>query len=521
MTAMGGGPRRLHSVFARWSSAALILLGAGVVRLVVAARVPLFPDETYYWEWSRRLAAGYFDHPPVLALLIRAGTTLLSAAGIAATPIAVRLGPVLAGIGGSFAMVATARRLAGDAAAFRAALTVSVMPLAAAGLVLATPDAPLLAGVAVTLYAAVRAVQSPLRSRESLVWWCVAGVALGLSFSSKYTSILVPIGVLLAVVVRRELRPRLLEPGPYVACVIATLVFLPVLRWNAAHQWVSFTFQLQHGLGAPKGSALTRELALVGGQAGLASPILFVLLVIATWRAIRQRGDAARALLGVTAAVMGAFFLASALRKPVEANWPAPALIPTIALLAALELSPNATRWLRAGWWLGGAFSVLVYLQSVVPLLPVPPRRDPVARAYGWKAVARRTRLTQQAVNAVSGARTWIAADRYQDASELAFYDEDQPTAFALNLSGRSNQYDLWPRFPDLAKPGDNLVVLLDELPVPQTHHTAAALAPHFDLTTQGELLDLRRGDGIVGQRRVWVFRGWRGTWPEAAAFLR
>jgi 4-amino-4-deoxy-L-arabinose transferase-like glycosyltransferase len=481
----------------------------------MAALIPLFPDETYYWEWSRRLAAGYFDHPPLIAVLIRVGTTLLTPIGLGSSAFAVRLGPVLAGVGGAVAMVATARRLGGEASATRAALTVSVMPLAAAGLVLATPDAPLLAAIALAVYAVVRAVQSPIRSRASLGWWCLTGVALGLAFASKYTSILLPLGVLAAVVARGELRPRLLEPGPYLACVTATLVFLPVLLWNAHHQWVSFAFQLQHGLGAPQGSPITRELSLIGGQMGLVSPVLFVLLIVAAWRALRQRGDAARALLGVTAMVMLAFFVVSAVRKPVEANWPAPAFVVLIPLLASTTFAAREERWLRAGWWLAGVLSAVVYVQAVVPILPVPPRRDPIGRAYGWNQLARRFGLTQQAVSAVTGHRTWIAADRYQDASELAFYVDGHPTTFSLNLSSRPNEYDLWSRFANRATAGDNLLVLLDELPAnADTHHTAVALTPHFDERREGELLELRRRDGVIAQKRVWIFLRWRGSWP-------
>jgi len=44
----------------------VLLLALGV-RLIIAALVPLHPDEAYYWEWSRHLAAGYFDHPPAIA----------------------------------------------------------------------------------------------------------------------------------------------------------------------------------------------------------------------------------------------------------------------------------------------------------------------------------------------------------------------------------------------------------------------------------------------------------------------
>ncbi|HEX6966986.1 MAG TPA: hypothetical protein VF166_14435, partial [Gemmatimonadaceae bacterium] len=57
----------------RWYAAVVVAVAATAVRLVLAARIPLVPDETYYWEWSRHLAAGYFDHPPAIALFIHAG----------------------------------------------------------------------------------------------------------------------------------------------------------------------------------------------------------------------------------------------------------------------------------------------------------------------------------------------------------------------------------------------------------------------------------------------------------------
>ena len=78
----------------------------------------------------------------------------------------------------------------------------------------------------------------------------------------------------------RALRPRFLEWGPYAACGIATLIFAPVLVWNAKHDWISFTYQIEHGLGASSGSMLRaawrHEGDLLGGQAGLVTPILFV-----------------------------------------------------------------------------------------------------------------------------------------------------------------------------------------------------------------------------------------------------
>ncbi|HMA24440.1 MAG TPA: glycosyltransferase family 39 protein, partial [Gemmatimonadaceae bacterium] len=314
----------------RWPRALFIVTVAAVIRLAFAALIPIFPDEAYYWEWSRHLAAGYFDHPPAIALLIRLTGE--------ASSLGVRFGPILSGFVAAVTTVAIAHRLGGGRAALRAAIVITVLPLAAAGLILATPDSPLLAATALSLYCLVRALHEPVGSRTSFRWWIATGVALGAAFVSKYTSIFLPLAVVVAVLIRPKLRARLREPGPYVACVIATLAFLPVLLWNAHHGWISFLFQVRHGLSAPQGSALVaawkHEGDFFGGQAGLASPILFVLFVIATSRSLKRRATDTQFVLATVALVSFAFFIYSALRQRVEPNWPAPAYIPAIVLLA-------------------------------------------------------------------------------------------------------------------------------------------------------------------------------------------
>jgi 4-amino-4-deoxy-L-arabinose transferase-like glycosyltransferase len=503
-----------------WRDGWVILGIALVLRLVLAARVPLVQDEAYYWEWSRRLAGGYFDHPPAIAWSVWLGTQFFALLGLPLSPLAVRVVPVIEGSIAAAATMLIAGRLGGAAAARLAAIVMSVMPLAAAGLVLATPDAPLLAATALGCYGVTRAIQSPLRSRASLGWWVFTGVALGLAFSSKYTSILLPLGVVAGVLLHRALRPRLLEPGPYLACVVATLVFLPVLRWNASHEWVSFAYQLEHGLGTPRGNPLGRELELLGGQAGLVSPILFVLAAIAALRT--QRGlrhhDAEvapeRALLGTVALVAFAFFMVSALRKPVEANWPAPAYVPAMALLASAAWGDGGRRWVRWGWRLALALSAVVYAHGLFSVLPLRARRDPVARGVGFDALGRAMAAAVRDAELADGTLGWVAADRYQDAAELAFHMAGNPTVFSTNLSGRRNQYDLWPRFPDVAQPGQALFIALDERPEGARHEAIERLAPYFAGVTRGPLVPLARGDDQVGERRIWILRGYRGGWP-------
>ena len=492
-----------------WRDAWIVTTLAALVRLGFAAWLPLFPDETYYWDWSRHLAGGYFDHPPMIAVLVRMGTALAEVLGQGPTPLSVRFFPVVAGFVASLAAAAIARRLAGGEAARLAAIVFALMPLAASGLVLATPDAPLLAASACGLYAVVRAFQAAPASRESLGWWTLAGAFLGVAFASKYTSILLPLSITVAVLVRPSLRGRLREPGPWIACVVATLVFLPVLRWNAAHDWISFRFQLQHGLGTPSGSAVAREFDLLGGQLGLVSPIIFALMAVAVWGTMRRAQDDPRFALAVVAVGSWVFFAWSAMRRRVEANWPAPSYIPGVALLSAMAVVDDRwRRWLRRGIALAALMVAVIYLDAIVPILPLPARRDPLARNAGWSELAR----TVQAARDRSVARTWVGADRYQDASELAFHLRDHPFALCMCIGGRHNQYELWPAFSQRAARGDALVLALDD--TPDVHVTAARLAPYFASVERGAVSPLMRGSDTVSVRRVWTLRGYRGGWP-------
>ncbi len=506
------GGRRVRN---DWHLALAVLGVAALIRLAFAALIPLFPDETYYWEWSRHLAAGYFDHPWGIAALIRGGTWVAAAVGLSRSPIAVRFLVIVAGFLASLFGAAIARRVGGDRSGLLAAIVFAVMPLAASGMVLATPDVPLLMTAAAGLYCVVRALGHPTRSTAALWWWIAAGVSLGLAFSSKYTSILLPMGVTIAVLTRRGLRTRLAEPGPYAACLAALLVFIPVLLWNSHHGWISFGFQIHHGLGTPTGSPLKRELNLVGGQAGLASPIILVLLAMAVWRAFRRPGSDVHYLLAVVALTSVGLFVFSALRRPVEANWPAIAYVPAVPLLALTDWGRIARKWLWWGVGLAALASSVIYVQSVIPVLPLPARRDPVARSAGWQQLADSVASARHRI-AGDSVHVWVGADKYQDASELAFHMPDQTVTFSTNLSGRPNQYDLWPGFRQLAHPGDDLVLVLDEVAWP--HHTAVVLGPQFRSIEKGALVPLTRRDGdVAAVRRIWVLRGWKGTWPDSS----
>jgi 4-amino-4-deoxy-L-arabinose transferase-like glycosyltransferase len=452
----------------QWRVAALWWLAGAVVRALLAGLVPLLPDETYYWEWTRRLEGGYFDHPPGIALLLAAGVRLAGD-----TLLGVRLGPWIAGGVAHAAVIALSAHLGGPRAGARAALLMFVVPLATLGFVLATPDAPFLAALSVAALFLMYALASPIRSMASLVWWALTGAALGVAMLSKYTAVLMPGAVAIACLVHPALRKRFAEPGPYVATVVAGLLFAPVVVWNWFYEWVSFRFQRD-------GWEVRKRLS--------ATDIL-----------------ARRFALGVMVVVPLAVFAFSAWRRSVEANWPAPIYPAAVALLAAGTARWAHGRWYRAGVIFAGVLLVVVSLQAWRPLIPIEPRRDPIGRAHGWETLAAEAHAARRDPFLDGSVDVWVAANRYQDASELAFHLPDQPTVFALNLASRKNQYDLWDTAHDKVRPGDGLVAVFEANA--KGDSLAAVVGTWFREHRAGATVVLNRGEGVVTQRRIWLYR--------------
>src|SRR6201991_1048840 len=116
----------------------LIVLALVVLRLVVAAFTPVTFDEAYYWMWSKHLAGGYYDHPPMVALVIRLGTMIAGD-----TEFGVRLVSILLALPMSWAVYRSAAILfGGQRIAATAAILLNVTMMASVGTIIVTPDPP-------------------------------------------------------------------------------------------------------------------------------------------------------------------------------------------------------------------------------------------------------------------------------------------------------------------------------------------------------------------------------------------
>ncbi len=422
----------------RWALPALV--GLTALRLVVAASVPLVPDEAYYWVWSRALAPGYPDHPPMVALWIRLGT-LLAGDG----PLGVRLlGPVSTAVSTLLLVDAADRLFPASRPGIRAALLLNATLLFGAGTLLMTPDAPLMAFWIATIWATAR-----LLDGGSRWWWGAIGLFSGLAMDSKYTALLLWGGVGLWLLVTPEIRHWLRRPAPWLAALLGIGVFTPVLLWEATHQWPSFTRQGARVSVWHPSRAVDYMAELIGGQVGLATPVIFLLCAVGvvqvTRRAWRDRDPASTLLTALTLPSV-VLFVQHAIGDRVQGNWPA--LIYPASVIAAGDLCGRRWQRLRCpGIALGFVITAAIYLQAGLDLVQLPIGLDPIARQVaGWDLLAAEV----EALCRQEGAQ-YVAADQYGTISELALALPQNIEV--VGIGSRWSLFDL-PQPPLAAKTG-------------------------------------------------------------------
>src|ERR1700675_3623553 len=311
----------------------LIVLALVALRLIAAAVTPITFDEAYYWMWSKHLAGGYYDHPPMVAFVIRLGTMIAGD-----TELGVRLVSILLALPMSWAVYRAAAILfGGQRVAATAAILLNVTLMAAVGTLIVTPDAPLLVASSFVLFFLAKVLETGRGA-----WWLAVGAAVGASLLSKYTALFFGPAILIWLVAVPKLRRWLISPWPVLGGIVSLLIFSPVILWNADHQWVSFIKQIGRARIEDFRPAFIGE--LIPTQIAFATPLVFILGAMGLYALLRRQAgaSAARALINSMFWTIVAYFIWHSLHARVEANWFGP-VYPAFAIAAAV--AANLTRW--------------------------------------------------------------------------------------------------------------------------------------------------------------------------------
>jgi hypothetical protein len=392
----------------------LFLTAWGVLNLLQARLTPLNNDEAYYWMYSTRPDWGYFDHPPMIALMIRIGYYFFH------NELGVRIIVVLSQLVALWAawMITDKEQRAKKEIIFLFFMMIVILPVLNIYGFMATPDAPLILFSAVFLLVYRKFLED--ESWKNTVFLGLSSAAL---MYSKYHGALLIIFIILS-------NPGLLKSFRfYTAGFIALVLFFPHLLWQYTNGFPSLRYHLVDRISGFNPEHVPEYLA---SQFFFQNPFVLTVLV---WIMIKIRAKNLfdKALYYVITGFF-IFFFISSFRYRVEPQWTAVISIPMIILLVN-----------NAGYkpWLKGYFKRVAYILFPILLfarvacmfdfLPVAAIKHEFHNKIPWA----------KALASLAGDRPVVFTNSYQQPSVYTFYTGK--SAFTLdNLDYRKTQYDIW-----------------------------------------------------------------------------
>jgi dolichol-phosphate mannosyltransferase len=464
-----------------------LLIYAVLLRLVYLGLPELIFEEAYYWNYSRHLALGYLDHPPMVAWIIRGFTALLGH-----TELGVRAGAFFSWLVGAWFVFKLARRIYDTATAVSAVLLFAVLPVYFGIGMTMSPDAPLIACWAGALYFLYLALID-----EAPAAWLGAGLFLGAGMLSKYTIALLGAAVGVYMLTDSRARRWFRRLPPYVAAGIALLVFSPVILWNFQNHWMSFAFQGPRRAGGSFDFDLP---ALLGGAAVLLTPVGLAAAAVTAFSRMQLSPDGSgdegvrfargfRLLMLATLVPLSVFVFFSLFRH-TKVNWTGPlwlGVLPFIARMIATPWPTNAGRWRRwlspRTWRTTAVVLLLVYgagLQYLVlGLWGLPYAENKMGMpGLGWPDLAAGIETVVEQVQEETGVRPLVVGMNVNRLSSwLAFYrsramaDETGKNsgAGAVDTAGPDlfgpdgRMYGLW--FPSSLRKSGRPMILVGDSP--------------------------------------------------------
>lgn len=261
---------------ARFAAREVLSLAAavGAVQVALAGRYGFHRDELYFLVAGRHLAWGYTDQPPLTPLLARVSTELFGDG-----PTGLRAVAALLCAATIVLMAVVARELgAGRPGQVLAAAAGAVSSMVlAVGHMVTTVTFDLVAWLAVSLL-----LLRLLRTGDGR-WWLGVGAATGVALLNK-DLVLLLLAALLPAVAAAGPRRVLRGAWPVAGALLAGVLVLPNLYWQARHGWP----QLTVAAGISDKDGLANRLTFVPMQVLYLSPVLVPVWVAGFRRLLRE-----------------------------------------------------------------------------------------------------------------------------------------------------------------------------------------------------------------------------------------
>src|ERR1700743_197099 len=391
------------------------LLACKILNAIQAYTLEIHADEAYYWLYSRFLDWGYYDHPPMVAIFIRIGDSIVH------SEFGLRLMTVLSSTTSLYILWLIVKRYAVEAKWF--ILVVSGIFIFHIYGFMTTPDAPLFLFTVLFYF-----IYQKYIDEDRLKWAVLLAVIIACLLYSKYHGIL-----LIGFTVLSNI--KLLKRRSFWAIVILSVVlYTPHILWQIDHGYPSVNYHLFEQ--STDHYSFFQPWTYFPGQILMAGPLIGWFLFYNAFTA-RIKDAFIRGLM-VNGIGTFAFFLISSFKGEVQPQWPLIPFAPLVTLcLILFKQLANWRPWVK---WLAITNVIFILLVRVLIITASPLIRmiGQVKSLYGFRQWAYDTRQK-------AGDNYVIFNDGFQNASKYDFYNNTTKGFAYDERYYRLTQFDIWP----------------------------------------------------------------------------
>ncbi len=390
----------------------IYLLIAFILNVLQSIFMPITEDEAYYWMYAQRLDWGYFDHPPMVAVMIWLGDRFFT--GTLGVRVVTNLAWLLMVFALWYLIPVDDRKKEYSLLYF--VLLVLAMPLVNLYGFITTPDTPLLLFTVVYLLLFKQYIEYKNIKNAFLL-----GISAALLLYSKYHGVLV-IGFSLIAY------PGLfLKRSFYLFVLTGIVMFVPHLLWQYHHDFISIRYHLLYR--TENELRLVNIVNYVVNTFVVLNPLFFgMFLYFLIKKPVRIKFPFHYYML-----IWGgiAFFGLSAFRDHVEPHWIAFTVIPLSVMIHKIVLNDDSLkRFFKAGALLSILLLVTI---RIAFMLPEPWNPLPDQRKDYYSEIH----------NLADGDRVAFI-NSYHGAAKYSFYTGEDAFSYNCMPYGKK-QYDFWP----------------------------------------------------------------------------
>jgi 4-amino-4-deoxy-L-arabinose transferase-like glycosyltransferase len=348
----------------------------------------LYIDEAQYWFWSQNLDLGFYSKPPVIALIIATTTSVCGD-----NESCIRAGSLIIYPLTTLLIYFSASFLFNRRIGLVSALVFITLPAVSLSSLVISTDIALFFFWVLAFYGFIRALDS-----NAWHWWLLMGFAGGMGMESKYTMGIFVFSALAYLLANKQFT-ALKNPRLWIATLLAFVLWLPNLYWNAQHGYITFVHTSEIAEFEQRLFHWDELGTFIVGQLLVFGPIFFLLfLIISFSQKVKYKKIKHKALLISFSWMFLGIILLQALFGRANANWAAPTYITASILVAAWLIKKNHKRLLITAISVNLALGVLVYHTETIFNLAgykLTTKTDLRKRLKGWREIGQQYKTIQ------------------------------------------------------------------------------------------------------------------------------